>query len=185
MTETINKGLPSLPVPAPSPEIAAPPTPATNPQPKPRPVPKKVRRAIQMMVQGNCRTWAAAAQRVGCARETMYRYFKRPECRQALRDAMERSVLMSGGRASARLTQLLDSPSQRTALDATKLSLQAAGLIGSGQSVSVNVGIQTGYAIDLRRDSDRPGTRIDHGAGVTIVDAEPAEPIAGIGPADE
>ena len=166
---------PSSPAPAPAiPESTAPPA------SKPRPVPLKVRRAIQMMVQGNCRTWAAAAKRVGCAPETMSRYFKRPECRQALRDSIERSILMSGGRASARLTQLLDSPSQRTSLDATRLALQAAGVIGSGQNLSVNVGVElrAGYVIDLRERADRgplPPIKID-GAG-TVIDgkAEPAE----------
>jgi hypothetical protein len=158
---------------------SAPALPAMNPQPKPRPVPKKVRQAIQMMVQGNCRTWAAAAQRVGCARETMYRYFKRPECRQALRDAVERSVLMAGGRASARLTQLLDSSSQRTSLDATRLALQALGVVGNGQNnVSVNVGVElrAGYVIDLRERDDRsPLPKIAEGEAGAVIDAKPVD----------
>ena len=130
------------------------------------------------MVGGNCRTWAAAAKRVGVARETLSRYLQRPECREALTERAARAVAMSAGRASARLNQLLDSSSQRVALDATRLSLQAAGIVGSGQNVSVNVGVQVaGYVIDLRERDDRgplPNVTLD-GAGAVVVDAKPSE----------
>ena len=162
------------------PEIAPLAASLPTPQPKARQVPKKVRQAIMMMVQGNCRTWAAAAKRVGCAPETMSRYFKRPECRQALRDSVERSVLMAGGRASARLTQLLDSSSQRTSLDATRLALQALGVVGNGQhNVSVNVGVElkAGYVIDLS-EPNLPHKIITG----EVVEAKPVEQVAGIGP---
>jgi hypothetical protein len=130
------------------------------------------------MVGGNCRTWAAAAKRVGVARETLSRYLQRPECRQALTERAARAVAMSAGRASARLNQLLDSSSQRVALDATRLSLQAAGIVGSGQNVSVNVGLElrAGYVIDLReRDADGPPpVKVVEGAAGVVVDSKPA-----------
>ena len=110
----------------------------------------------------------------------MSRWFKRPECRQALRDAVERAVLTASGRASARLTQLLDSSSQRTSLDATRLALQALGVVGNGQhAVSVNVGVEVraGYVIDLS-EPNLPHKIITG----EVVEAKPVEPIAGVGP---
>lgn len=89
---------------------------------------------------------------------------------------------MSAGRASARLTQLLDSSSQRVALDATRLALQAVGVVGSGQNnVSVNVGVElkAGYIIDLSEPNGQMRIVADP---AKVIDEKPVEPVRGIGP---
>jgi len=167
-----------------SPEFASSSVPTTQPQSKLRKPPPKVRAAIEALVTGQARTITAAAKKVGLSRERLSRAFSEPHNRHALRERAEREVALSAGRASARLNQLIDSTSQRVALEATKFSLATAGIRPApDNNVSVNVGIQlAGYVIDLsgRKPGDRQIKILDGQAGVTI-DAPP-ERIAGIGP---
>ena len=157
---------------------SAPPAPLSRPEPKRRPVPKKVRQAIELLVTGQCKSITKAAEKVGWARETLSRRLSRPECAEALRTRAAREVALSSGRAAARLNQLIDSTSQKVALEATKFSLGVAGIRPAADNVSVNVGIQVaGYVIDLRERSDRgpmPKVTIDGEAGA-VIDAKPVE----------
>jgi hypothetical protein len=93
-------------------------------------------------------------------------------------------VALSSGRAAARLTQLIDSTSQKVALEVTKFSLDVAGIKPAADAVSVNVGVQVaGYVIHLRGRDERgplPKVTIDGEAGVDIdeakvIDAKPGE----------
>ncbi len=137
---------------APSP-IAPAPSPAMPParEPKMRKPPPKVRSAIEVLVTGQCRTIKAAAQRAGVSREYLSRAFSLPHNAEALRTRALREVALSSGRAAARLNQLIDSTSQRVALEATKFSLGVAGIKPASDNVSVNIGIElkAGYVIDL------------------------------------
>jgi hypothetical protein len=162
------------------PETAPPAVPATIPQPKMRKPPPKVRAAIEALVTGQARTITAAAKKVGLTRERLSRAFSEPHIREALRERAAREVALSSGRAAARLNQLIDSTSQRVALEATKFSLQVAGIRPAADAVSVNIGIglRAGYVIDLRdRDNRAPLPEIDVNAetGVVLVDAKPVE----------
>jgi hypothetical protein len=156
------------------PEIAALPVPTTAPQPKLRPVPKKVRQAIEHLVNGDCRTITAAAKKVGYERETLPRYFARVECREALRERAARAVAIGAGRAAARLNALLDSSSQRVALEAAKFSLGVAGIKPAADNVSVNIGLElkAGYVIDLS-ERGQPEMKIVGGVA-KVIDAKPA-----------
>jgi hypothetical protein len=179
MTEAINRGLPSLPVPTPSPAIAAPAIPRTAAQPKLRKPPPRVRAAIEALVTGQARTITAAAKKVGLTRERLSRAFSEPHNAEALRTRAAREVALSSGRASARLNQLIDSTSQRVALEATKFSLGVAGIKPAADNVSVNIGLElrAGYVIDLRGRGDRsplPAVTIDGAAGA-VIDAKPVE----------
>lgn len=61
---------------------------------------------------------------------------------------------MSSGRAAARLNQLVDSTSQRVALEATKFSLGVAGIKPAADAqVNVNIDLRAGYVIDLSEDN--------------------------------
>jgi hypothetical protein len=111
------------------PETAPPAVPATaTPQPKTRKPPPKVRAAIEALVTGQCKTIKAAAAKVGLSRERLSRAFSEPHNAEALRTRAAREVALSSGRAAARLSQLIDSTSQRVALEATKFSLGVAGI---------------------------------------------------------
>jgi hypothetical protein len=158
-------------------ETATPALPTTTPQPKMRKPPPKVRAAIEALVTGQAKTIKAAAEKVGLTRERLSRAFSEPHIAEALRTRAAREVALSSGRAAARLNQLIDSTSQRVALEATKFSLGVAGIKPvADANVSVNVGIElkAGYVIDLSE------------SGVTAKVVSPidatAEPIAGIGP---
>jgi hypothetical protein len=88
------------------------------------------------------------------------------------------NVSPSSGRAAARLNQLIDSTSQRVALEATKFSLGVAGIKPAPDAnVSVNVGVTiAGYCIDLS-EPGQPHKIV----GGQVIDAT-AGPIAGVGP---
>jgi hypothetical protein len=150
----------------------------TTPQPKMRKPPPRVRAAIEALCTGQARTITAAAKKVGLSRERLSRAFSEVHNAEALRTRAAREVALSSGRAAARLNQLIDSASQRVALEATKFSLGVAGIKPASDNVSVNVGVQVaGYVIDLRDRDDRgplPNVTID-GAGAVIVDAKPVE----------
>jgi hypothetical protein len=66
-------------------------------------------------------------------------------------------VALSSGRAAARLNQLIDSTSQRVALEATKFSLGVAGIKPAADaSVNDNIELKAGYVIDLSERDDPP-----------------------------
>jgi hypothetical protein len=156
------------------PETARPAMPTTTTR-KP---PPKVRTAIEALVTGQVRTITAAAKKVGLTRERLSRAFSEPHNAEALRTRAAREVALSSGRAAARLSQLIDSTSQRVALEATKFSLGVAGIKPAADNVSVNIGLelQAGYVLDLREYPDRePAKVIDGAAGATLIDAKPAE----------
>jgi hypothetical protein len=139
-------------------ETAPPVVPATTtPQPKMRKPPPRVRDAIELLCTGRARTITAAAAKVGLTRERLSRAFSEPHNAEALRARAAREVALSSGRAAARLNQLIDSTSQRVALEATKFSLGVAGIKPASDAVSVNVGLElrAGYVIDLRDRADR------------------------------
>ena len=97
----------------------APLAPLSRPEPKRRKPPPKVRAAIEALVTGQVRTITAAAKKVGLTRERLSRAFSEPHNAQALRTRAAREVALSSGRAAARLNQLIDSTSQKVALEAT------------------------------------------------------------------
>ena len=156
-------------------EAAPPALPATmTPQPKMRKPPPKVRAAIEALVTGQVRTITAAAKRVKLSRERLSRAFSEPHNAEALRTRAAREVALSSGRAAARLNQLIDSSSQKVALDATKYSLGVAGIKPAPEaSVNVNIELKAGYVIDLS-ERDEPAAKIVSGAA-QVIDAKPVE----------
>ena len=154
---------------------AAPTTlPAITTQPRMRKPPPKVRAAIEALVTGQCKTIKAAAQKVGLTRERLSRAFSEPHNAEALRARAAREVALSSGRAAARLNQLIDSTSQRVALEATKFSLGVAGIKPAADAqVNVNIDLRAGYVIDLSEDN-LPTAKIV-GDVAKVIDAKPVE----------
>lgn len=73
------------------------------------------------------------------------------------------------GEATARLVELLDSPSQRTALEASKHVLGIEGIAPprDGSSVHIHGGEGSGYVIYLGRAGDEPAhAEVGMGGGV-------------------
>ncbi|MFZ0152441.1 MAG: hypothetical protein WAM72_29600 [Xanthobacteraceae bacterium] len=161
------------------PENAPPAVPTTTtPQPKMRKPPPKVRAAIEALVTGQVKTITAAAKKVGLTRERLSRAFSEPHIAEALRTRAAREVALSSGRAAARLNHLIDSTSQRVALEATKFSLGVAGIKPAADAqVNVNLELRAGYVIDLSGDRDdrAPAVKvIDSEAGAVVDTAKPA-----------
>lgn len=150
-------------------ETAPLPVPATTvPQPRMRKPPPKVRAAIEALVTGQARTITAAAKKVGLSRERLSRAFSEPHNAEALRTRAAREVALSSGRAAARLNQLIESTSQRVALEATKFSLGVAGIRPAANSqVNVNIELKAGYVIDLSEEG-RPAKIV----GGQVIDAK-------------
>jgi hypothetical protein len=159
-------------------ETAPPAAPVTTtPQPKMRKPPPKVRAAIEALVTGQARTITAAAKKVGLTRERLSRAFSEPHIAEALRTRAAREVALSSGRAAARLNQLIDSTSQKVALEATKYSLGVAGIKPAADAqVNVNLELRAGYVIDLSGRDDRADrVKITDSEVGRVIDAKPAE----------
>jgi hypothetical protein len=162
-----------------SPDFAPPvPIPATTaPQPKRKPIPRRVHDAIELLSAGN--TITAASKRVGYARETLSRWLQRPEVIEAVKTRAARAVALGAGRASARLLELLESNSQKVALDAAKHTLAVAGIRPPADaSVSVNIELKAGYVIDLtgrKPRTEQIAAKVIDGEAGTVIDAKPVE----------
>jgi hypothetical protein len=123
------------------------------------------RAAIELLVTGRCRTITAAGKKVQLTRERLSRALGEVHNAEALRQRALREVAMSAERASARLNQLIDSTSQRVALEATKFSLGVAGIKPPSDSLSVNTGISAGWVIAGRARRARGQARRRCGEG--------------------
>jgi hypothetical protein len=146
----------------------------TTPRPKTRKPPPKVRAAIEALVTGQCKTIKAAATKVGLSRERLSRAFSEPHNAEALRTRAAREVALTSGRAAARLSQLIDSGSERVAFEATRFSLGVAGIKPAADAqVNVNIELKAGYVIDLS-ERDEPAAKIV-GRPPTVIDEKPVE----------
>jgi hypothetical protein len=153
-------------VPDPKPDFAPPaPVPTTTPEPKRGAVPKKIRLAVDALASGQARTVKEAAENFGgISREYLSRSLSKPECAQYLKDKAARAVAMGAARAAAKLNELVDSTSQKVALEAAKYSLDVAGIKPAADpQVNVNIELKAGYVIDLSEPGE-PAAKIVNGA---------------------
>ena len=120
------------------------------------------------------RAFREGAKKVGVSREYLSRAFGLAHNEEALRTRALREVALSSGRAAARLNQLIDSTSQRVALEATKFSLGVAGIKPPADAqVNVNLEIRAGYVLDLR-EYDEPAAKIV-GGEAKVIGTKPAD----------
>jgi len=111
----------------------------------------KCRAALQSLCDGTCRTVTAAAERHGLSRVHLSRVLHSPTGRAFAEREMRKNVQHAALRASHRLHELVDSPSQTVSFDATRLSLAISGIKPDETSrVAVSVDIRAGYILDLR-----------------------------------
>ena len=120
----------------------------------PRRISKKVRLAIDAMVSGDCKKISEAAAKAGLARESLSRALSKPHVAEHLRQKVSRHLAIAAARTGAVKGELLDSDSEIVRDRASSFVLGLAGIQpATNPSVSVNVDIRAGYAIDL---SDPP-----------------------------
>jgi hypothetical protein len=142
-----------------SPDFAppAPVSPITAPAPKRPAIPRAVHQAIELIATGRVKTIQSAAERIGWERSRLSKRLSRPECIEAMKARAAKEVALGSGRAAARLNELIDGPSAKVALEATKFSLQTAG-IGPVRDPNVNINLgmpRAGYVISLEERPER------------------------------
>src|ERR1039458_6304218 len=116
----------------------------------PRRISKKVRRAIDLMVTGDCKQIKETAAKVGLARESLSRALSTPHVAEHLRQKVLRHLAIHAARAGATKVELLDSFSELVRDRASTFVLGLADIApASAPSLSVNLEIRAGYVIDL------------------------------------
>lgn len=110
-----------------------------------------VRKAVQLLATGECKTQKAAAERVGISPVWLCIQLKKPAVQVFAAAATRENLAVGTMRAGARLLDLVDASSEHVSLDASKHVLGIAGIRPpeTGSNVSVNVGVSVGYVIDL------------------------------------
>jgi hypothetical protein len=127
----------------------------------PKRISKKVRAAIDLMVNGECKRVCDAAEKVGLARESLSRALSTPHVAAHLIMKTQRYLAMAAARAGATKVELLDSVSEIARDRASSFVLGLAGIQPAGTpSVSLNLEIKAGYVIDLSDDPRAPPMRI-------------------------
>lgn len=159
---------------SPAPAFGEPALPAKAPERKERKPPPKVREAIHLLCYGQAKTVKSAAEKVGLTRERLSRALSEPHIAEYLRTRAARTVGLASGRAAARLNELIDSTSQKVALDAAKFALGVAGIKPAADNVSVNIGleIKAGYVIDLSERDDPSVAKLVNG---TAIETKPVD----------
>jgi hypothetical protein len=119
----------------------------------PKRISKKVRTAIDLMVNGECKKICDAAEKVGLARESLSRALSTPHVAEHLRTKVLRHLGIAAARAGATKVELLDSVSEIARDRASSFVLGLAGIQpASSPTVSLNLEIKAGYVIDLSDD---------------------------------
>jgi len=122
---------------------------------------KKVRRAIDAMVTGDCKQIKEAAEKVGLARESLSRALSTPHVAEYLRQKVLRHLAIQAARAGYVKGALLDSDNEMVRDRASTFILGLADIApASAPALSVNLEIRAGYVIDL--SDDRPMRTIPH-----------------------
>jgi hypothetical protein len=127
--------------------------PPTEPINKALRITEKVRRAIGLMVSGECKQITQAAERVGLARESLGRALDKPHVAEFLRQKVIRHLATQAARAGAVKGEPLDSDSELVRDRASTFVLSLADIApASTPSFNVNLEVKAGYCIDLRDD---------------------------------
>lgn len=135
--------------------------PASGPPPavKERPISKRLRKVVDLLLTGECKTQKAACERVGMNADHVSRELAKPRIQAFIARKTAQSIQRGTMRASARFLELIDAESEHVAAKVSERILTSEGILkGDGSQVSVNVGVSVGYVIDL---SGKPTTTID------------------------
>jgi hypothetical protein len=106
----------------------------------------RVRRAVDLMASGKCKTIVEAAEQVGLARESLGRALAIEHMRQRA----IRTIAQAAGRAAEVKAELLDCGDSMARDRASSFVLQTAGIgPATAPSVNINLEMRAGYVIDL------------------------------------
>jgi len=119
----------------------------------PRRISKKVRAAIDALVNGDCKSIREAAEKVGFVRESLSRALNKPHVAEHLRQKVVRHLAIAAARAGSTKVELLDSANEMVRDRASTFVLGLADIQpATNPSVNINVGVRAGFVIDLRDD---------------------------------
>jgi hypothetical protein len=138
-----------------------------EPAPEKRRLPSpKIRQAIALLVEGDCKTITAAAAKVGLARETFSRALHQRHVSAFMLEKIQRHLAVGGARGAARMVKLVDAAkSERTLFESSKFLLGVAGIRpASDANVSVNIDVKAGFVIGARRQTTDEGRQPGRGA---------------------
>ena len=122
---------------------------------------KKLRAAIDAMVNGDCKSIREAAEKVGLVRESLSRALSKPHVAQHLREKVLRHLAIAAARAGSTKVELLDSANEMVRDRASTFVLGLADIQpATNPSVNVNIGVRAGFVIDLRDDPSDDAMRI-------------------------
>lgn len=125
-----------------------------------RAVSAKIIHAVELLASGKARTQSEAAAMASVTPEWLSKMLGRPEIGVLLEQTCRKYLRNGTVRATARLVELLDSPSARTSLETSKHVLGIQGITPpSNGAPIVNVGLSVGYVIDL--SGGEPRTTIE------------------------
>jgi hypothetical protein len=136
-----------------------------------RRIPARIAKAISLIVDGECRTYKAAAERANLNPSYFSQALQKPHIRvfyeRKARENLGAGIL----RASARVLELMDGDSEHVAFDASKHVLAIAGIkpVADAQ-LNVNIELKAGYVIDLSEPN-----RAERSAAFTQIDATATE----------
>jgi hypothetical protein len=110
----------------------------------------KVRRAIELLATGKCKTQTEAAKQVGLARESLHRAFAKPHILEFMRQRAIRTIAQAAARAAEVKAELLDCGDSMARDRASTFVLGTAGIgPATAPALSVNIEMRAGYVIDL------------------------------------
>jgi hypothetical protein len=122
----------------------------------------KVRRAIDLLARGECKTIVEAAEKVGLARESLGRALAKPHVIEHMRQRAIRTIAHGAARAAEVKAELLDCGDSMARDRASTFILGTAGIgPATAPNLSLNIEIKAGYVIDLSDDARAPRI-IDH-----------------------
>jgi hypothetical protein len=117
---------------------------------KPKRISKRLQDAVRLIESGEVRSIKAAAGRTGLSYAYLVEALHKPATEAFIAKIKRRNLSAAALRGSQRALELVDSPSERTSIEATKLVLGIDGFhADTAPRVDVRVDVRAGYVIDL------------------------------------
>lgn len=125
-------------------------------------IPPKIRKAIRLLVSGECKTQSAAAARAEMSPTYLCEQLAKPKIQAFIARETRRAIQNGTMRATARLIELLDAKSDPTAAQVAQRILTDQGILKSDQrDMNVNVAVSAGFVVDLSNPVSKPVVTID------------------------
>jgi hypothetical protein len=143
----------------------------TNPAPQPTKrvrINPALRKALQLLATGECKTQRAAAARSGMSEFQLSRRLAEPQIQALIARESRKTIASAQLRASHRLVELIDANSEHVAAQVSERILTSEGILKSDQhAIAVNVDVKAGFILDLREE---PHRTIEHAPSGTDVE---------------